>query len=253
MTSNTTRKIGFPSRLSEPFSLFHDDACLKAHKAYRDAKAGDATAAVKLVRDLAAPFLSMIQRGDLQADCFVAPHAREATGDNAIPQVLASACAAVSLAEVDTAIVQTTRVYHTGADAMERLALRPVFEGDVIPGRSYCLVDDVTNLGGTLAELADFIQLHGGVVVGVAVLVNAGRSKHLHPSRKVVNELKKRHGHELETLLSVAPEAFTANEASYLIGFRSLDEIRNRIIKARKETNLRLRSKGISRMEDRGR
>ncbi len=89
--------------------------------------------------------------------------------------------------------------------------------------------------------------------VGVAVLVNAGRSKHLHPSRKVVNELKKRHGHELETLLSVAPEAFTANEASYLIGFRSLDEIRNRIIKARKETNLRLRSKGISRMEDRGR
>ncbi len=92
----------------------------------------------------------------MPADYYVAPHAREALGDNAIPQVLATACAAVASASVDNAIVQSSRVYHTGADAMERLALRPVFEGEVESGRSYCLVDDVTNLGGTLAELADF-------------------------------------------------------------------------------------------------
>jgi phosphoribosylpyrophosphate synthetase len=249
MRSAGVRKIGFPSDLSDPMFVFPDDSTLKAHAAYRAAKAGDAAAAVDVVRDLAVPLLTAIQHGALPADYFVAPHAREASGDNAIPQVLASACAAVASAEVDTAIVQTTRVYHTGADAMERLALRPVFVGDVISGRSYCLVDDVTNLGGTLAELADFIQFHGARIVGVAVLVNAGRSKDLHPPKSVVTELAKRYVHELERLLSVAPEALTANEANYLIGFRSLDEIRNRISKARKETDLRLRSKGISGME----
>jgi hypothetical protein len=68
----------------------------------------------------------------------------------------------------------------------------------------------------------------------------------------VVTELSNRYGRNLETLISVTPEALTANEANYLIGFRSLDEIRNRIVKARKETNLRLRSKGISGVESEG-
>ena len=85
--------------------------------------------------------------------------------------------------------------------------------------------------------------------MGVAVLVNAGRIKDLHPPKMVVTKLSNRYGRNLETLISVTPEALTANEANYLIGFRSLDEIRNRIVKARKETNLRLRSKGISGVE----
>jgi hypothetical protein len=248
MKSAKTRKLGFPPEVFGALFIFRDDSTLKKHAAYREAKAGDAASAVKLVRDLGAPLLSQICRGAMRADYFVAPHAREASGDNAIPQVLASACAAVCAAQVDTAVVQTTRVYHTGADAMERLALRPVFEGEVVSGASYCLADDVTNLGGTLAELADYIRIHGGLVVGAAVLVNAGRIESLHPPAKVVNELKKRYGRNLEKLISVAPEALTANEANYLIGFRSLDEIRNRIAKARKETDLRLRSKGIPRM-----
>lgn len=56
---------------------------------------------------------------------FIAPHAREAAGDNAIPQVLATASAIVAQGEVETDIVQVTRVYHTGADPMERMCLRP--------------------------------------------------------------------------------------------------------------------------------
>ena len=34
-------------------------------------------------------------------------------------------------------------------------------------------------------------------------------------------------------------------KASYLVGFRSIDEIRNRLIKAKKEVDIRIRSKGI--------
>jgi hypothetical protein len=60
---------------------------------YKEAKAGSKEAAVELVSDLALDFLIKIKK-KLPVDAiYVAPHAREAAGDNAIPQVLAAACA----------------------------------------------------------------------------------------------------------------------------------------------------------------
>jgi hypothetical protein len=57
---------------------------------------------------------------------------------------------------------------------MERLALRPEFEGAVQTGGRYVLVDDVTSLGGTIAELAHYIQRNGGIVQDVAVIGGGG-------------------------------------------------------------------------------
>jgi hypothetical protein len=102
-------------------------------------------------------------------------------------------------------------------------------------------------MGGTLAELANFIQFHGGVVCAVLVLVNAGRLKTLHPSQALIRKIQTRYGHEIEQILGIQPAALTANEANYLIGFRTPDEIRDRLAKARQETDRRLRSKGIER------
>ncbi len=90
--------------------------------------------------------------------------------------MLAIACAEVLHGEVETEIVQASRVFHTGAKAMERLLLRPQFDGPVTPGTAYVLVDDVTCLGGTLAELADYIQAAGGQVGVVITMVSAGSS-----------------------------------------------------------------------------
>lgn len=222
-------------------------AALKAHPTYREAKAGDIPAAVRLVSDLALPFLVQNKHLLSQEACYVAPHAREATGDNAIPQVLAQACAMVSGGVADDDIVQISRVFHTGADPMERMASRAAFEGLVKPDALHVLVDDVTTMGGTLAELADFIQIRGGKIGGVLVIVNAGRAKNLCPSKEVSRKIENRFSHELETILGIQAKALTANEANYLIGFRTADEIRNRLAKARQETNLRLRSKGIER------
>lgn len=177
----------------------------------------------------------------------MAPHALEATGDNAIPQVLAAVCAMVTAGTADTDIVQVTRVFHTGADPMARMSLRPEFEGAVTPGLQYVLVDDVTSMGGTLAELADYIVDLGGVVSAVVVLVNAGRIKQFQPNPVVIKKLEKRYENEIEEIFGITPSALTANEANYLIGFKSVDEIRNRLAKARKETDLRLRSKGLER------
>ena len=242
------RTHGFPATLTEPDWLFRNDAPLKAHPDYRAAKAGDPAAAVRLVMALAEPLGQRIA-GKFPPDAvFVAPHAREATGDNAIPQVLARAMANLAGGQADLGIVQRTRVFHTGADPMERLNNPAQFDGPVQRGGHYVLVDDVTTMGGTLAELAHYIQANGGAVAGVVVMVNAARSGRLVPERRVIAALEKRYGNAIREIFGIDPAALTAEEARYLIGFRSADEIRNRSLAAKQETDRRLRAKGIDRL-----
>jgi len=240
------RSRGFPPQVA-PMFLFRADASLKAHAAYKQAKAGDKNAALELVLDLAVAWLYEHRERFAPGLVFVAPHAQEATGDNAIPQTLAAVCAEISGGVVDTEIVQSDRVYHTGADPMERMAMRAEFEGRVVAGARYVLVDDVTNLGGTLAELCNFIAAHGGVIEDVLVLVNAGRNPALVPGKKFVRLIKERFDDEFTEVFGIEPEALTANEAEYLVGFRSIDAIRNRLAAAEQEIDRRLRSKGIVR------
>lgn len=129
---------------------------------------------------------------------------------------------------------------------MQRLIHRPEFEGPVEVGAEYVLIDDVVNFGTTLAELAHYIQLNGGLVSNIAVMVNAGRNKTLSPDRKTLRILKKRFANEIIGIFGINIDALTANEAQYLVGFRTADEIRNRCLKAKKESNIRLRSKGVA-------
>jgi hypothetical protein len=62
---------------------------------------------------------------------------------------------------------------------------------------------------------------------------------------KIITELERRHHNEIEEVSGNQPSARTADGASYLVNFRTTDGIRNRVAKARQETNLRLHSKGI--------
>ena len=240
------RSRGFPASVS-PLFLFERDAPLKGHSAYKQAKAGDGDAALALVIDLAVAWLYEKRDRFEPGLVFIAPHAKEATGENAIPQTLASVCAAIYQGSTDTEVVQSDRVYHTGADPMERMAARAQFQGQIVCGAQYVLVDDVTNLGGTLAELSNYIQLFGGVVKDVVVLVNAGRSPALVPPKKFINLIKERFDDEFTEIFGIEPHALTANEAQYLVGFRSADALRNRFAAAEQEIDRRLRSKGITR------
>lgn len=241
----THREHGFTDEMEGPYFLFDDDTQLKAHSDYRAAKSGNQTAALSLVYDLCLDFLIDTTERLPRDVIFVAPFAREATGDNAIPQVLAAICAEITGDIVDNEIVQVTRVFHTGADPMERLITRPQFEGEVISGRNYVLVDDVVNMGGTLAELANYITQLGGEVKAVITIVNAGRIKTLSPEHSVIKRLQERYQDEIYNIFGIKTNALTANEAQYLIGFRTADEIRGRVTKAREEIYRRLRSKGI--------
>ncbi len=242
----TCRVHGFDEHVNV-LSLFSTDQALKTHPRYTLAKAGDPQAALELVMDLAVAWLFDQDAHVAPGAVYVAPHAKEASGDNAIPQTLAALCALVFQGAVDRDIVQTDRVYHTGANAMERMASRATFEGVVHAGQRYVLVDDVTNLGGTLAELNNFVLAHGGVVQAVIVLANAGRNPRLQPSHKDVRLIQERFQNDFIEIFGIEPQALTANEARYLVGFRSVDEIRDCLAKARQENDRRLRAKGISR------
>lgn len=128
---------------------------------------------------------------------------------------------------------------------MERLIAPAEFEGEVVANGRYAIVDDVVTLGGTVADLASYIQMNGGVVVGVITLVDASRSGSLVCKAKVAREIERRFGDEIRQQFGIEPNALTAEEGGYLIGFRSIEEIRGRAAKAAEERRRRLRSKGI--------
>ena len=92
----------------------------------------------------------------------------------------------------------------------------------------------------------NYIQPKNGLVKGVLVLVNAGRSKAIRPAKHHLKLLKERFPHDIEDIFGIKVDALTANEAGYLVGFRTADAIRNRLVKAKEEITLRLRSKGIT-------
>jgi hypothetical protein len=238
------RTHGIPASSGEPVCLFRTDKALKRHPAYGLAKSGDPAAAVKLVHDLASPLVELASRFGSRVT-FVAPHALEASGENAIPQTLAVYLAQRIGARDDVNIVQRNKVYHTGADAMQRLIARSEFTGAVDIGVRYVLVDDVSTMGGTLADLASHILTNGAQVCGSVLLVNAARSGKVIPSPKTLKMLQRRFGNEIQATFGIKTAALTWEEAQYLIGFRSVDELRNRAATAQQARIKRLRSKGI--------
>lgn len=245
-TSPETRSAGVAAAADPPMSVFSDAAELKKHKDYAAAKSGDVDAAIRLVRDLVdANMLSEAKRRFDSGTVFVAPMAMEQSGENAIPRVLAERLAQHVGGRVHDGIVQVNRVFHTGANAMERLVARPRFDGPVEASEKYVIVDDVITLGGTLAEMANHIQKRGGKVVGVVTLANASRSGRMAPSEKIVRDLERRFGDEIRKIFGVEPDALTADEAGYLIGFRDADALRSRAAKARAENARRRSAKGV--------
>ena len=244
------RKQGIPKEADPPISSYTKDADIKSHADYVAAKSGDVEAAGRLIPDLVKPKTLVEARRRFGPDVFYTPIiAKEATGHNAIPEVAATYYAEKTGADVAGSIFQVSQAFHTGARPMERIISRPVFSGQVDEGKKYVLVDDVTVLGGTIAEMANYIQENGGEVAGVVTLVNAGRNVILRPKINHIRILEKRFGDEIRSI-GIEPAALTANEAQYLVGYKDADGIRAAIAKAESERESRLRKKAVRQEED---
>jgi hypothetical protein len=136
---------------------------VKKHPRYPAAKSGDAEAAQDLVRDTINDEQVAALRHFIagRTPILVSVHAYESEGVNAIPEALADALSIFLCLETDAGIVQTNVVMHTGADGYGRLARPPIFDGEVVPGAEYVLLDDFVGQGGTLANLRGFIEARG--------------------------------------------------------------------------------------------
>ncbi len=197
-----------------------------------------ALAAIRLVRDMLNPVqvtaLASLVAGHWPV--LVSAHAYEREGVNAIPEIFADELGQRLIWPVDSSIIQTNVVAHTGADGFSRLARQAEFDGAIQAGTGYVMVDDFIGMGGTLANLRGFIESQGGEVLAAVTLTGKPHSAQLQLTTDRLNELRNKHGTELEhwwqQRFGHAFDALTESEARYLVRTTDADTIRDRIIAA---------------------
>ena len=221
------------------------------HPDYPMAKAAAAAAAEGLVADLVNE--AAVQRiaevlGSRKPE-IVPVHAEERTGRNKIPMAYALLLADRLGLDVGTRIVQSNIALHGGRDAYYRLAIQPEFDGPVVSGRDYLIVDDTMTMGGTLANLRGHIEANGGEVIMASTLTRpaspgvggAALDLEIHLASTTLARLNARHrrlsawwkqefGHDLDAL--------TEGEAGHLLKTASVDAIRDRIAAARRRAGI---------------
>ena len=216
--------------------LIHaSESAVKQHPAYKAAKSGNGGAALALVGETMNDLQNHRLVDLLQArrPTLVSAHAYEKEGVNAIPEILADELSKVLGWPVDSGVFQTNVVGHTGADGFARLARQARFAGEVEAGCEYVMVDDFVGMGGTLANLKGYLESKGGQVVAAVALTGKPHSAKLTPTIETLNELRARHGTELEgwwiQRFGHAFDALTESEARYLARTPGADTIRGRI------------------------
>ena len=223
-----------------PDVLIHaSESAVKQHPAYKWAKTGHGPSATTLVNDTMSEQRNQ-QLVDLlrgHAPTLVSAHAYEREGINAIPEAFAVEISKAVGWPHDLGVAQINVVTHTGADGFSRLARQAEFAGAVQPGCEYVLVDDFVGMGGTLANLKGYIESKGGKVLAAVSLTGKPHSAKLALSPERLQELRKKHGTELETWwierFAHAFDALTESEARYLARTETVDTIRNRIADAK--------------------
>jgi hypoxanthine phosphoribosyltransferase len=241
----------FPKPFRKPLFDFPDvvihagETAVKKHPLYEAAKTGDAEAASDLINDTFNPdaieALKALLHG--KKPILISAHAMEGEGVNAIPETFAEKLAEKLGLEVESGIVQTNIVGHTGSDGFGRLARQPLFDGDVMEGKEYLIVDDFIGMGGTIANLKGYIELKGGIVIGATALTGKPYSTKIAPDRNLLQELRDKHGKELEDWwkerFAHTFDCLTQSEARYILKTENADRVRNKIAEAEQEGNRR--------------
>ncbi|MGC1547994.1 MAG: PLxRFG domain-containing protein, partial [Rhodanobacter sp.] len=175
----------------------HTPGFVRDHPDYAAAKAGDPEAAMRLARDAVThEFVQKVKDGIPEgSDPVIVPvMAREAGGENRIPQMAAEVLADRLGLKTDDNIMQTDKVSRSGSDAIHRLANQPAFDGKVEPGRNYVLLDDTLAQGGTLAQLKTHIEREGGHVVLATSLTAKDYSRKLALDPDTLRKVRGRFG-----------------------------------------------------------
>ena len=234
----TPWQSGFPSVV-----IHAPESGVKNHLDYWAAKRGDADAALRLVQATMSVNAVDALRSLIESrrPTLVSAHALEREGVNAIPEALADELARLLDLPVDSSVVQTNVVSHTGADGFSRLARQAAFTGEIVAGADYVMVDDFVGQGGTLANLRGIIEAAGGHVIAATALTGKPHSAALAPTAEQIALLRAKHGKELEIWWNErfghGFDCLTQSEARYLERTQNADTVRNRIAEAEQTGN----------------
>jgi hypothetical protein len=190
------------------------------------AKAGDLAAASRLVDGVYDPGRAAVLRplaeGNAAPPLLVPVMPPDPTGRNVLPLAYARRLAADLGWQVDTGIVRQDTARRTDASGLGRVVSGARFEGAVVPGRRYVLVDDVVTQGGTLADLRAFIESRGGQVVAATALQAPGVNSRLAIPADILADLRRRAGaaeNLWRELTGFGFDALTESEARMLARF----------------------------------
>ena len=167
------------------------------------AKAGDVKTAVELVKRVVKQNVldDLKQLAKEHKTAVVLPLlAKEETGHNKLPRAYADIIADATGLKVDNRIKQINKTNHTKENRTERLTDLAKFDGKVVKGQEYILVDDVLTTGSNINELRKYIERRGGKVIHVAVLATGIRGKEVF--QPVVAETKKNLYDKFERILN---------------------------------------------------
>lgn len=238
-----------PWPVNFPRVAVHSDTALRdRHPAYEAAKAGNEEAAFTLVEDL----LSAVVTDELRqlignrAVILLPITALETTGFNAIPDAMAQVLGADLGQPVSSGeIVQNNTVGHTRARAFNRMVTPAAFEGNVRENADYLLIDDHVGLGGTLANLKGYTEVHGGRVIGMTTLTQSRDAAQIALQPDTLDVLRERHGDALEqfwnTWFGHGLDCLTDVEGQNLCRLESIDAIANRLA----EAAIEVRGRGV--------
>jgi hypothetical protein len=205
---------------------------VKAHPHYLAAKSGSFEDAVKLSAD----FLDIEGIERRYNNPILLPiTAEEKLGKNAIPLGMAALIQAQTKWGVENVIYQSNKAGHTGANGWHRLVSHATFEGEVVLGGHYVILDDFLGMGGTLASLKSFIEGAGAKVVGHEILTGKLESSKLYLRKQTLQDLREKHGQfeaEFKQLVGFDYSGLSESEARYLLRAKSIERIRNQITRA---------------------
>lgn len=225
-----------PWRQDFPILFSHTTiAALKKHPDYAAAKEhGDMEAARRLVADKIKPE-RVRELVRLYPDAIVVPVLEKEAGKNAIPLALAEYIADTGGLQVNTSIVDVSTSTHTGEGLISRLLARKEFQGPVVAGGKYLMVDDVFTQGGTFHELRHYLANNGADAVATVALAFSRHGNKVAIQQETVDQLEERFGREeLESLLqknniSGTLEALTENEGRALLRSPGIESLRLRL------------------------
>lgn len=158
---------------------------LRSYEGYQEGKSGSKEAAQNVVdaalKDGGIDVKPLQELAKRHPGAILTPvHAEEADGKNQLPFSYAHVLSIATGLPMTTNIIQSNKVGHTGANALTRFINRATFEGDIIPGADYVIVDDMIVQGGTVADLRKYIESNDGHVVAVTTLAT-GRNANILP------------------------------------------------------------------------